>query len=104
KADDVIRDLDSDAPERVRLLNAWGTIHLVEGAVTAAQRELSQAVELSESIATPPDFGAALHNLAGVEMQIGQLSHALIHETRALAILRREFGERHHYVLKALVS
>jgi tetratricopeptide (TPR) repeat protein len=104
KAEDTIRSLGERAPERVRLLNAWGTLHLVEGNLTAAERDLSRAAALSESVATPPDLVAVLHNFAAVEMHTGRLGEALAHETKALTIWKREFGERHRYVMKALIS
>jgi tetratricopeptide (TPR) repeat protein len=104
QAEDTLRGLGQDAPERVRLLNAWGTLHLVEGNLTAAERELSRAVEMSESMAAPTDLAAALHNLAAVEMHTGRLRDATAHEMKALAIWRRQFGDRHYYVMKALIS
>jgi tetratricopeptide (TPR) repeat protein len=104
KAEDTLRGLDENTPERVRLLNAWGTLHLVEGNLTAAERDLSRAVALSEFVASPPDVAAALHNLAAVEMHTGRLWEAAAHETRALTIWKREFGGRHRYVMKALIS
>jgi tetratricopeptide (TPR) repeat protein len=93
--------LDPDAAERVRLLNASGTLHLVEGNLTAAQRDLSQAVAVS---ATPADLAAALHNLAAVEMQTRRLEDATVHETKALALWRQELGDRHYYVMKAWIG
>jgi tetratricopeptide (TPR) repeat protein len=104
KAEDTLAGVGQNAPERVRLLNAWGTLHLVEGNLTAAERDLSRAAELSESIATPPDLAAALHNLAAVEMHIGRLREAAAHETKALTIWKQQFGDRHPYVMKALIS
>lgn len=103
-AEAVVSSFPSDAPERLRLVNAWGTLHLVQGNLTAAERELSSAVVLDESVATAADRAAVLHNLAAVEMQIGRLAEASVHQTRALELWRREFGERHHYVMKAWIS
>jgi hypothetical protein len=39
-----------------------------------------------------------------VEMQIARTKEAIIHETRALAIWRQQFGDRHYYVMKAWIS
>ena len=103
QADEVVPGLAQDAPERVRLLNAWGTLHLVQGNLTAAERDLSRAVAISDA-AAPPDLAAALHNLAAVEMQTGRLGPATVHQTKALEIWRRQFGDRHHYVMKAWIS
>jgi tetratricopeptide (TPR) repeat protein len=104
EAEGALRGIGQDAPERVRLLNAWGTLHLVEGNLTAAERDLSLAVATPESVAAPLDRAAALHNLAAVEMQTGRLAEATVHETKALAIWRQQLGDRHHYVMKAWIS
>jgi tetratricopeptide (TPR) repeat protein len=104
EAEGALRGVNQHAPERVRLLNAWGTLHLVEGNLTAAERDLSQAVAMPEPLVTPLDRAAALHNLAAVEMQTGRLSEATVHETKALAIWRQQLGDRHHYVMKAWIS
>jgi tetratricopeptide (TPR) repeat protein len=86
------------------LLSAWGTLHLVEGNLTAAERDLSRAVAASESVAKPPDLAAALHNLAAVEMHMGRLDTAAIHEKKALALWLQQFGDRNRYVMKAWIS
>jgi len=104
QAEDTLRDVGRDTPARVRLLNAWGTLHLVEGNLTAAEQELSRAVEMSEWLAAPSDLAAALHNLAAVEMHTGRLRDATANETKALTIWRQQFGDRHYYVMKALIS
>ena len=87
EAEKAVGDLNPSVPERVRLLSAWGTLHLVEGNLTAAERDLSRAVAASESVAKPPDLAAALHNLAAVEMHMGRLDPAAVHEKKALALL-----------------
>lgn len=104
QAAETIEGLPTEAPEHVRLLNALGTLHLVQGNLSAAERELSRAVELGQSIAPPEDRAAALHNLAAVEMHRNRLAEAAAHETQALAIWRERFGERHYYVMKAWIS
>jgi tetratricopeptide (TPR) repeat protein len=104
KADNVVGSFDENSPERVRLLNAWGTVHLVEGNLTAAQHNLSRAAAISESVATPADLAAVLHNLAAVEMHIGLLQDAASRERRALTLWRQHFGDRHPYVIKAWIS
>lgn len=104
KAEAALYGLDEDTPERVRLLNAWGTLHLVEGNLTAAERDLSRAAGLAESMATPPDLAAALHNLAAVEMHTGRLREAAAHERKALTIWKQHLGDRHPYVMKALIG
>jgi tetratricopeptide (TPR) repeat protein len=104
QAEQTIEGLPSNAPERARLLNAWGTLHLVQGNLTAAERELSRAVHLGEPAAPAEDHAAALHNLAAVEMHLGRLPEAAAHETQALAIWKKHFGERHYYVMKAWIS
>lgn len=104
EAEDSLRGMSEGAPQRARLLSARGTLYLVEGNLTAAEQDLSRAVAISESVATPPDLAAVLHNLAAVEMQMGQLNEAIIHETRALANWQRQLGDRHYYVLKAWIS
>jgi tetratricopeptide (TPR) repeat protein len=103
-AEQVVSDLPREAPDRIRLLNAWGTLHLVRGNLTAAVRELGQAVELGKSIATPEDEAASLHNLAAAEMHAGDLKEAVDHEKQALQIWRIRLGERHPYVNKAWIS
>lgn len=85
-----------DSSEQARLLNARGTLHLVEGDLASAERELVRALELAE-------LPAALHNLAAVEMRTGRLREAEIHQTRALALWQREPGGT-RYVMKAWVS
>jgi tetratricopeptide (TPR) repeat protein len=104
KAEDVVGDLGPDSPEQARLLNAWGTLYLVEGNLTAAVQKLSRAVAISESVASRADLAATLHNLAGLEMHTGQVEDAAAHETRALALWREELGDRHYYVMKAWIS
>jgi tetratricopeptide (TPR) repeat protein len=104
EAEKAVGDLNPSVPERVRLLSAWGTLHLVEGNLTVAELDLSRAVAASESIAKPPDLAAALHNLAAVEMHTGRLEAAAVHEKKALALWRQEFGDRNHYVMKAWIS
>lgn len=104
EAEDTLRGLGRDTPERVRLLNDWGTLHLVEGNLTEAERDLAGALAISKSGASPADLAAALHNLAAVEMQTGRLGEATAHEAKALAIWRQQFGDRHHYVMKAWIS
>jgi tetratricopeptide (TPR) repeat protein len=100
QAEEVIRDLPATAPERFRLLNARGTLHLVQGNLATAEREISRAVE----IAQPEDRAAALHNLAAVEMHRNRLAEAAGHEAQALALWRDRFGDRHNYVMKAWIS
>ncbi len=104
QAAQTIDGLPAGAPERVRLLNAWGTLHLVQGDLTAAEHELSQAVELGEAVPTPEDRAAALHNLAAVEMHRSRLAEAAAHEKQALALWRERFGDCHYYVMKAWIS
>src|SRR5215472_18542376 len=54
----TIEGLPDEAPEHVRLLNAWGTLHLVQGDLTAAERELTRAVELGGSVVPAEDRAA----------------------------------------------
>jgi len=96
--------IPQDDAERIRLLNAQGTLELVEGNLTAAERNLKRAADLSASAGNPLDAAAALHNLAAVEMHTGRLRDAESHERQALNLWRRELGDRHHYVLKAWIS
>jgi len=104
RAEQAVSDLPREAPDRVRLLNAWGTLHLVRGNLTAAIRELGRAVELGKSIATPEDQAAALHNLAAAEMHAGEFRQAIDHDKQALQIWRQRLGESHPYVNKAWIS
>lgn len=104
QAAETIEGLPAGAPERIRLLNAWGALHLVQGNLTAAERELTRAVELGEPVAPPEDRAATLHNLAAVEMHRNRLAKAFAHETQALALWRERFGDRHYYVMKAWIS
>jgi len=104
EAEKAVGELSPRTPERVRLLSAWGTLHLVEGNLTAAERDLSRAVAASESVAKLPDLAAALHNLAAVEMHMGRLDAAAIHEKKALALWLQQFGDRDRYVMKAWIS
>jgi len=89
---------------QARLANAWGTLWLVQGNLTAAQRKLMESIELSRSSAPREDQAAALHNLAAVEMNAGQLREALEHETRALELWQSALGSEHYYVMKAWIS
>ena len=95
------RKLPEKSPERVRLLNAWGTLHLVEGNLTAAERSLADAARLASAA---NDRAAALHNLAAIEMQSGRLHEAMLHENEAIQLWQQHFGERHHFVMKAWVG
>lgn len=95
------RAIPSDDRDRSRLLNARGTLHLVEGNLSAAARDLARAIDL-----TPGGDGlaAVLHNLAAVEMHTGRLRDAIAHERKALDLWRAELGDRHAYVVKAWVG
>jgi tetratricopeptide (TPR) repeat protein len=104
QAEQTIDGLPAEAPERVRLFNAWGTLHLVQGNLTAAERELSRSARLGESTAPAEDRAAALHNLAAVEMHLSRFPEAEVHETQALEIWRGRLGERHYYVMKAWIG
>jgi len=99
-----VEGLEENGRERVRLLGNWGALHLVQGKLTAAERELSRSVQLGEKIAAPEDRAAALHNLAAVEMHLGRLSEAARHQTEALDLWRKALGERHFYVMKAWIG
>jgi tetratricopeptide (TPR) repeat protein len=103
EAEKTVPEQPENAPERVRLLDAWGALHLVEGNLTAAERELSRSVALAPPDAPAEDL-AALHNLAAVEMHMRRLAEATEHETKALAIWRQRFGETHYYVMKSWIS
>jgi tetratricopeptide (TPR) repeat protein len=102
-ATDAIRSLPPDAPEQLRLLTARGALYLVEGNLTAAERDLAQAAASRTSLPAR-DRAAALHNLAAVEMHSGRLREASTHEKQALTIWRCEFGDRSGYVVKAWIS
>jgi len=104
QAERSVCDPARNSPESGRLLNAWGALHLVEGNLTAAERELSQAVEASPADELPNDLAVALHNLAAVEMHRRHLAEAAAHEEKALAMFRQQFGDRHYYVMKAQIS
>jgi tetratricopeptide (TPR) repeat protein len=99
-----VEGLELNGPERVRLLSNWGALHLVQGKLTAAERELSQSLQLGENVSAPEDRAAALHNLAAVEMHLGRLSEAAKHQTQALDLWRKILGERHYYVMKAWIG
>ena len=101
EAEETVRGLPADAPERVRLLNAWGTLYLVEGNAGAAQRNLAAAISRATA---PADRAAALHNLAAAEMQTGNLRDAASHEREAIELAQREFGDRHRFVMKAWIG
>lgn len=90
------RAVPVDDRDRGRVLNARGTLHLVEGNLSAASRDLAGAIELSADVDA---VAAALHNLAAVEMHTGRLREAMSHERRAIELWR---GQR--YVLKAWIG
>jgi tetratricopeptide (TPR) repeat protein len=102
QAEQAIDGLAANAPERVRLLNAWGALHLVRGNFRAAERQLSRSVQFGDAV--PEDRAAALHDLAAVEMHLRRLPEAVAHETQALGIWRARLGDRHYYVMKAWIS
>jgi tetratricopeptide (TPR) repeat protein len=83
--------------EAAQAHNAWAALYMVSGNLTAAMRELRLALAAEESAAT-------LHNLASVEAQTGELQAAEEHQRRALSLWRGQFGERHEYVRRALIS
>jgi tetratricopeptide (TPR) repeat protein len=93
--------LPAESPERMRLLNAWGTLYLVEGNSSAAERSLTAALSMAR---TKADRAAALHNLAAAEMQTGRLREATSHEREAIELGEREFGDRHRFVMKAWIG
>jgi tetratricopeptide (TPR) repeat protein len=96
--------LPGNSPESIRLMTARGTLYLVRGNLTAAERELARALELTASTGLPEDRAARLHNLAAVEMHTGRLDVADAHEREALQIWRDLLGDSHEYVLKAWIS
>ena len=97
----LTRAVPVDDVERARLLNASGTLRLVEGNLSGAARELARAVELSPG---GDARAGALHNLAAVEMHTGRTREAIKHEEEALELWRVQLGGRHPYVLKAWVG
>lgn len=82
---------------RVSFFNARAALHIVEGNLSAARRDLDAAAAIAPSAAT-------LHHLASIEAQTGALLSAQAHEQEALSLWRSEFGPNHEYVRRAWVS
>ena len=84
-----------------RLLGASGALHVVEGRLKEAERDLIAAIRLNEDLES---VAVALHNLASVEMQTGRLAAAEQHELEAIALCRGALGDRHEYVRRGWIS
>jgi hypothetical protein len=59
---------------------------------------------LARRVGDSSALAGVLHNLASVEMQSGRLDVAHNHQREALELFRREFGDRHEYVMRAWIS
>lgn len=68
-----------------RLWNGRGALALVRGDLTTARLALREAVAASHDISTR---AASLHNLAGVEMNLGEFASAESHEREAIELMR----------------
>jgi len=89
---------------RAQFLNARSALLLVEGKLTAAQRDIVEVVRLAEHFGDPHLQAGALHNLASLEAQTGELARAQEHQEHALARWSRLHGPRHEFVRRALIS
>jgi tetratricopeptide (TPR) repeat protein len=103
-AEDYLRKRPANDPDRIRLLSAKAALHLVEGRLTAAERDLSAAAAIARRNEASFFLAGILHNLASVEMQTGRLDEAHDHQQQALSLFTSEFGERHEYVMRAWIS
>jgi tetratricopeptide (TPR) repeat protein len=103
-ASQAIQDYPKDSPVWIQFLNATAALHLVEGRLSLAEKDLLTVVSTARQIGDQRAFAAALHNLASVEMQTGRLDVAYEHQLKALAIDRDVFGERHESVMRAWIS
>jgi tetratricopeptide (TPR) repeat protein len=100
----LLQDQPKDSPAWIQFLNATAALHLVEGRLSLAEKDLLTVVSTAGQISDQRALAAALHNLASVEMQTGRLNVALEHQLKALAIERDLFGERHESVMRAWIS
>jgi len=102
KAEDVVGDLARTALSR-HACSCLGYLYLVEGNLTAAFQNCP-AMEIFPIGRIESDLAATLHQFSRRGNAYRALEDAAAHETRALALWRKEFGDRHYYVMKAWIS
>jgi len=94
----------TDVP-RAELLNAWSTLHLKLGQLSAAEAELREARRSVMKIANPGDIlPTVLHNLAAVEMRTGAFTEALGNEGKALRLFEKSLPPDHPTVIRGWAS
>jgi tetratricopeptide (TPR) repeat protein len=94
----------TDAP-RAELLNAWSSLHLKLGQLSAAEAELREARRSVMKIANPGDvLPTVLHNLAAVEMRTGAFTEALGNEGEALRLFEKSLPPDHPTVIRGWAS
>jgi eukaryotic-like serine/threonine-protein kinase len=92
---------DPHATERLRALNALGTMYRVQGRTAEAESVLRRAVELGQSTSDEVgslEFANAARSLAGVHLVLGRYAEAEPYLREALAIQERLLGGDHHEV------
>jgi tetratricopeptide (TPR) repeat protein len=93
-----------DVP-RAELLNAWSSLHLKLGQLSAAERELQEARRSVMKIANPGDIlPTVLHNLAAVEMRTGAFTEALGNEGEAVRLFEKSLPPDHPTIIRGWAS
>ena len=94
----------TDGP-RAELLNAWSSLHLKLGQLSAAQAELQEARRSVMKIANPGGIlPTVLHNLAAVEMRTGAFTEALGNEGEALRLFEKSLPPDHPTIIRGWAS
>ncbi|MBI2690284.1 MAG: tetratricopeptide repeat protein [Acidobacteria bacterium] len=103
-----LRDAETGIPAtpeaRAQFLNARCALYSVEGKLTAAEHDLTAALDAARLAAAPLTMAATLHNLASLEAHLGALPRAEEHEHNAIALWRDNLGANHEYVRRAWIS
>lgn len=90
---------------RAELLNAWSSLHLKLGQLSAAEAELQEARRSVMKIANPGDIlPTVLHNLAAVEMRTEAFTEALGNEGEAVRLFEKSLPPDHPTLIRGWAS
>jgi tetratricopeptide (TPR) repeat protein len=95
----------TDGVSRAELLNAWSSLHLKLGKLSAAEAELREARRIVLQLPEPGDLlPTVLHNLAGIEMRTGRYADALCDELAAIRRLEKTLAPDHPTLIRGWAS
>jgi len=102
----VLREGHAQEPvPRAELLNARGSLDLMQDRISEAATELGEARELVRNMPDATVLAASiLHNLSGAELREGLYNQALSHAEEALKLLEKSVSSDHPNVIRARAS